>query len=246
MSRPEPHFGTSATCPPVVASILLVVVVTGCNNSRYGVMYDERLPGIERVAIVPAAIEVLSRHTGGVLEKRPDLEPDVQARALAAVREVLGKRGVDVDVLPPPLGEGQADETVAGQLVLLNAVREAIITHHYEHGKNRLFEYPTGSAVTVLRAAEDADAVLCIYLTGVVPTAGREFLRGTAIVIGVLTGIQRHVSTNEALLVLMLVDAKTGDVLWFNWHQATTDVRGERRLRSFAKRACSYLLKPRK
>jgi hypothetical protein len=229
-----------------LVAIILGVAAIGCNNSRYGVTYDQRFPQIKRVAILPTGIEVLSRHTGGVLEKRPDLEPNVQAKTVAALEEVLRERGMRVEVLPPSLGEGETDDVIAGQLALLNAVREAIITHHYEHGKSRFFEYPTGDAVAVLPGVGDADAVLCIYLTGVVPTAGREFLKGTAIAIGVLTGIHIYVSTNEAALVLMLVDANTGNVLWFNWDQATIDVRGERRLRSFVRRACSYLLKPRK
>ena len=46
----------------------------GCSNpSRYGVTYDERLPTIKRVAVYPASINVVSLHTGGVPEPRPDL-----------------------------------------------------------------------------------------------------------------------------------------------------------------------------
>lgn len=229
-----------------VVWIILFALDLGCNHSRYGITYEERLPSIKRVAILPAVV-VTSMHTGGVGERRPDIEPDVSSRMLEAVREILSERGYEIVARGSrPSSDVKPGDNSAVRFALLNAVRDAIVTHHYQFGKAVFFDYPTGDNARVIAGNEDADALLYVALHGVVPTAGREALAGTAFVVGILTGIHYHVSTNQASLVLMLIDCETGDVLWFDQKAAETDVRGKRRLRRFIKKGCAYLLKPRK
>ena len=232
---------------PIHVFMILVTTGTavgGCNHSRYGITYDERLPGIKRVAVLPAKVEVYSRHTGGALEPRKDLEPGVLERTMATVEEILVERGYEPVVLPAPEVDDRNDTAVAQRLALLAAIEEGIVTHHYQHGKAILLDYNTGDSAAVL-AGESADAVLCIHLRGIVPTSGREALMATAVVIGVLTGINIAVATNEAVMTLLLFDADTGEVLWFNLEHSQAHVGGEHRLRRFVQGACRYLLKPR-
>lgn len=229
----------------VLAGVIACLVLAGCNTSRYGISYDRCLPRIKTVAVVPAAIEVMARHTGGVMESRPDLEPDVRARILAEVRGVLAERGAEPQVVSV-MTESGSEGNAAADLALLNAVQDAIVTHHYQVGGEDTFEYPTGEGVKSLLGERDADAVLMIYLTGVVPTTGRKILKGTAMAVSMVTGIGIQVSTDEAMIALMLVDAETGDVLWFNWHRAKADVQSERQLRKVVEKASAYLLEPRK
>ena len=61
-----------------------------------------------------------------------------------------------------------------------------------------------------------------------------------------MTGIRFRVSANEGVMMLMLLDEHNGDALWFNFHQDDAHVGGERRLRSFVKKACSHLMKPKR
>jgi hypothetical protein len=245
----------------IVAAIVLCNSV-GCNHARYARTYDEQLPRIARVAVAPVAMKMYARHSGGVLERRTDLEPDLMRKTLSHIERTLADRGcrvvhpqtiasrradrdgddgVDGDENPEANADADAD---AGRLALLSAVRDAIVTHHYEHGDAREIDYSIGGAVDALNGG-DADAVLAVYLHGVTPTGGRSLLKGTAVAVGALTGIRVHVSTHEALMILMLIDRRSGDILWFNAHAAETSVGGEKRLRSFVRRACSRLLKPR-
>ena len=229
-----------------VVGIILLTFDLGCNHSRYGITYEERLPSIKRVAILPAVV-VTSMHTGGVGERRPDIEPDVNRRTLEAVRGVLSERGFEIVVRgTTPSSDVKPDDNSSVHFALLNAIRDAIVTHHYQFGKAVFFDYPTGDAARVIAGHEDADVLLYVSLHGVVPTAGRGALAGTAFVVGILTGINVHVSTNKAYLMLMLIDCETGDVLWFDHQAAETDVRGKRRLRRFIRKGCAYLLKSRK
>lgn len=220
---------------------VLILCSGGCNNSRYGVNYDRRYPELRRIAVLPTVIEMYSRHAGGALERRRDMEPELTEKTLANIEGFLRKRGYETIALPlPAIGEEQAK-----RLALLAAVRDAILTHHYVFGEARIFDYQTGDAPQVLSDA-NADALLCVYLKGIVPTTGRKLLKGTAVVVSLITGYGIDVSTNEAVIRLMLVDAQDGQVLWFDVHSAQTHVGGKRRLRDFVKKGCAYLLKPRK
>ena len=229
-----------------VGTLVLLAVATGCNNSRYGPAYDQKQPQIRSVAILPAKVEMYALHSGGIEERRPDLDDHVRDRVVKTIQEVLDKRGATSISLPPPLEEDEsANIPVGQQLALLHAVAEGVVVHHYAYGKERIIEYATGDAVGVL-GADDCDAVLCVIVRGVVPTEGRKFLKGAAVVVGAITGIRFHVKTNEAVIMLLLVDRKTGEVLWFNFEHDEKHIAGEHRVRSFVKDACAYLLKPRK
>lgn len=223
----------------------LLLVAAGCQSARYGVAYDRRLPELRRIAVLPAQVEMHARHTGGVLERRPDLEPDLARKTLDGFDEILRERGREPKMLSRPTADGDAVSETGAHLALLAAVRDAIVTHHYEHGRGRIIDYVTADAPQVLGVA-DADALLCVYVTGVVPTGGRKALRGTAAAVGLLTGVRIRVTTHEAVIMLMLVDAASGEVLWFDMHRAETSAAGERRLRAFVEKAGADLLKPRK
>ncbi len=237
------------SCGAGSAPLLLIAAVTlvvGCNNSRYGVHHDQRLPEIQHVGILAPSVKVYSLHTGGVLEERPDLEPKVQQMTVGLVREQVRKHGRMPLVLSiPQTNPAEEESLVAPHLALLQAVQQAITTHHYQHGKDRTFDYVVGDAPHVL-GGNNVDALLCVYLEGAVPTSGRKFLKGTAIVMGALTGIRIHVKDREATMVVMLLDCRTQEVIWFNLHRDELRVDQEDELRRCVKKACAYLLKPRK
>lgn len=67
------------------AVVVAAVLTVGCNHSRYGVRYDQRLPQLQRIAVVSTGVQVNSLHSGGVLEPRPDLVPGVRDQVLDAI-----------------------------------------------------------------------------------------------------------------------------------------------------------------
>nr|WP_281721650.1 hypothetical protein [Nitrosomonas nitrosa] len=226
-------------------SVALVAFGAACNHSRYGVNYDTRLPQLKRIAVVPGAVDVVSLHSGGVHEPRPDLSEAAGKRASDNLLDVLAKRGVECKVVDEQLSFTEGDSSDLKQFALLFAVRDAIITHHYMFGSGRSIDYSTGDLAKLTTGGDSVDAVLWYFMTGVVPTKGRKALKTTAIIVGVLTGVHFFVNTDEAVLVLMLVDVRTGEVLWFNLERAKADVREGRDIRKLVKSASRYLLKPR-
>ena len=229
-----------------ILPVFFLLAAIGCNNSRYGVNHDERLPSIQRVGIIAPSVKVFSLHTGGVQEERPDMEPQVRQQALAWVQDEVRRCKRDPVLLEPATATTQPAETAkTHRLALLAAISEAIVTHHYLCGKERMIDYSAGDVPKVL-GRDDLDALLCIDIQGIIPTAGRKFLHGTAIAMGVLTGVHIHVQTKQATVALMLVERKHGEILWFNAAIKEIKVSDEHDFRDLCKDACKYLLKPSK
>lgn len=230
--------------PPLIL-VGVLAIVTGCNTSRYGARYDECLPQIKAVAVVPLEIQVLSLHTGGAQEPRPDITAEVHARLLEELQKLVTKREYSASVYSRGTDEQAEPEAIPQAVALARAVGEAIATHHYVHGRERVFDHGLGECITEL-ADQPSDAILMVNLAAFVPTAGRTGLAVTAVVIGVVAGVYVHVPTSGAALTLMLVDSRSGDVLWYNQAAGEVDVRSKSGLRRLVKRAAAYLLKPRK
>lgn len=221
-----------------------ILILAACNSSRYGMVYDRRLPQLKRIAVVPVGVEVYSLHSGGIAEPRPDEVGPASARLASAVAAMVRDRGAEPLTTSQPALPAASGEAHSARLALLTAVRDSILTHHYQHGKERTLSYTTAGAVGAV-ATDDVDAVLCIYATGVVPTSGRQALQTTAAVIGLVTGVHIHVSTYQLSLILMLLDRANGDVLWFNQYYAESSIRSADDVRRACRNACAYLLKPR-
>lgn len=224
--------------------VILLSSMLACNTSRYGRTYDQRLSQIRTVAVVPVGVDVYSLHSGGIEEPRPDESARAAARAVADIAGVVRERGREAKPLNAPAAPPGSATALSADQALLVAVRDAIVTHHYEHGKASFFDYTVDDAVTAV-APEQSDAVLCIYLKAVIPTAGRSMLKVTAVAVGLLTGIHFDVKTNEILVLVMLVERSSGDVLWFNQYLAEASVTDEGDLKRALEKACAYLLKPR-
>ncbi len=229
----------------LVAILIGLCFTCGCNNSRYGISYDNRLPQLKRVDLCSLGVEVQSLHSGGALEARPDLVEPARNGVLGAIKKLLAEKGFEAQLSSSAVEYPPSDEVAPQALALARAVQEEIIIHHYEYGSARVIDYHLGHAAHAL-ASEDSDAALGFYLRAVVPTGSRQGLAVTAAVIGVITGIHVHVKTNEVALVLMLVDRETGEVLWFNWRVEEMDIRSERGLRKLVERTSKFLLEPRK
>lgn len=225
--------------------LVLPIACFGCNTSRYGVTYDQRLPGIRHVHILPTHVQFQSIHAGGMLEARPDLTKEVRLRLLIEIQRVTQKKNVIVTLADWEEAYTIEVQAIPQSLALLNAIEQSILTHHYHYGKKRVFDHTIAEPVKEL-PLDSGDAILLVRLVATVPTAGRVGLAVTAAIVGGLTGANVYVQTHYAELALMLVDAETGDVLWYNIVVNQADARNERVLRNLVKKAGHYMLEPRK
>lgn len=230
------------------AGMLLAMLLTsaGCSKSRYGVHHDERLAGIQRVGVLVPSVKVYSLHTGGIPEERPDMELAVLEQTVAAIKQEVSRcHREPVALSVPGLSPESKGNVAADRAALLGAISEGIMTHHYLFGKKRVIDYTSGDAPKVL-GRDDIDALLCAYVYGVVPTVGREGLEAAVLVVGLATGVPVLAFTKQATLVLLLVDCRTGEVLWFNCTGTGAKVDDKNEFRRLCKDACADLLRPSK
>ena len=229
-----------------ISCLALVTILGACsNNSRYGTTYDRRLFQIQRVDIHPLNVDILTWHAGGNLEDRPDFEAEIEPKLLQEIANVIQERNRSAGSVSSSDQEESAVAPVGQSLALAHAIEQSIIVHHYRHGKDRIFDYTIGDTVQELPWA-GGDAMLLVRFIGVVPTADRVGLAVTSAIVGGLTGSVVAVPTRHAELTLMLVDAGTGDVLWYNTVARGIDVQNGRSLHNLVKDAMKYMLEPRK
>lgn len=225
-----------------LAFCCLALGITACSNTtRRGVTYEQRRKEIKRVAIIPASLEVRTIHADGSLEPRPDLVGPVMDNALRSLSEELSRRGITPVALKgpilPPAGPGEPPPTLAA----LHAVQREILDKHYVQGDESILDYSVGDLCAPTADSHDADAILWFYLSGEVPTTARKAVKATTIVTGVLTARVMYVHADRAVIVLMLVDGKSGDVLWFNRYAGTEDIEEADDLHDLIEDACRDL-----
>lgn len=224
--------------------VAFCVLCSGCNTSRYGQNYNQWLATVKTVAVIPLDIRADSLHTGGAKEPRPDLAADASRRLVREVGNIIASRGRRVVAAEAPSSQPSSAECALQSKPLAIAIGQAIVTHHYVYGKSPTFDYSLGDTVQELRETP-SDAVLYVSLESFVPTAGRQALKATAIVVGGLLGVQRYIDTSQAGVAMILVDSHTGEILWYNYAVQKVDVRSERALRNLVKETSTCLLKPR-
>jgi hypothetical protein len=197
-------------------------------------------------AIRPNAVAVVSLHAGGITEDRPEIADSVRAAILAELEKQITEKGVAACCATTPASAAADVAMLERATSLVDAVHHSILTHHYQYGKARQFDYTVGETIARLRTSS-CDAVLCVYLQAAVPTGSRKALQVTAAVVGVLVaGIPICVSGSQVDLTLMLIDSQTGDVLWYDRYATEADVRKERTIRDVVKHIIKHFLEPRR
>lgn len=245
MSPSLSHAQSSVRGRARVLLALLPLAAPACGRTdRHGVAYEGRRAQLKRIAIIPASVEVKTMHADESLERRPDLIAQVLDRSLDYLAAELRTRGAEPVPLkgpiPPPAGHGVPEPSLAK----LHAVKQDILEKHYVQGDARVFNYSLGDLCVPTAAAHNADAILWFFITGDVPTEGRKAVKAATITGGVLTTTPMYAHADRAVLLLLLADGESGDVLWFNRYPGTEDIAEPDDLHDLIHDACRNLLLP--
>jgi hypothetical protein len=217
--------------------VLLLATVTACATPppwRAVANYDVRWADVERVTLIPPLVSVSTMSSGDVAQEVQAWSDAANEHAQTAVREKveeLGRRfvpfagahgprpdfrlGIDVSKAPPPAGPGEQS------WLLWEAAKEAILRHTYDPtltfpAQMSDFDYTLGRESRALLDGTGADAFLLMIATDSIPTQDRQLLIGVAGAAALYTGSYGGPGTTPAELVVGLVEAKTGDILYFN------------------------------
>jgi hypothetical protein len=210
--------------------------------------FASRFEAVRTITLVPPKIAVYEMSAGSTEEEVQAWSDEAQAHVVEAVKaEVaeLGRTYVPFAGQRPhaDLRVGTAREReAAGGLertpaedswLLFEAANLAIMRHAYDPwhtfpNSMKAFDYTLGDEAASMLGGTPADAFMLVVAVDHVPTRHRQALVAMGLGMAAMTGSYAGPGATPAKLTLAMVEAKTGDILWFNTLALPfTDLRDE-------------------
>ena len=215
----------------IFSLILIGLLISACATPpRYRAhpQLDTRIEKIKTITVIPLKMDVYQVTAGGVKEKMDEWCMQAKRNVLTAIEDELKLR--------PLLNIKSFSETFMSEDKKINleqtgalfeAVNSSIIIHTYGQPVNRFpekiqnFDYTLGPEVRQL--SDQTDGLLLVRGVDNISTGGRKALQAGSVVLGALVGVQVTPMLGVTAVNLALVDANTGEVLWFNFHASAGD-----------------------
>ncbi len=171
----------------------------------------------------------------GGMEKMEDWAADAKAHLLASLQDHLKtKASLTLDFLEEGRLAPDQEQALSGAQSMYEAVRQSIVQHAYpgrsDNPDSHLFvhkvsqfDYSLGEDVRAL--SKDAHAYLAIQVLDYRRSKGLIALQAGAMIAGALLGVVPIPQGLPTESSLSLIDAETGDILWFYRVQSAYDVR---------------------
>ena len=216
-----PEIAARFARPVVLAGLLAATCLpVGAGPADHLAPGFQSRPAASRLLVLPADIELYSISAGGVAEPRADWTAAAQRNFGAALEARRARLGADFQQL-----EASQAEEFAEIVTLQRAVAQAIAMHH-DNGmmslatKGDRLDWSMGDAVRPLQERTGADYALFTWIRDSYASGERKALMlGMALLGGISVG-------GEQLGHALLVDLKTGRVVWFNeLNRMTGDLR---------------------
>ncbi|MFH1199348.1 MAG: hypothetical protein V1650_04245 [Candidatus Omnitrophota bacterium] len=202
----------------------IVLLIGGC--AGVGVRTNQRFAsyfqGQEKtVTLMPIEIKFYKLTAGGVQEQMD--EWDIQSDMLFE-SAIMEKIDPSPKVKINKLGENSISpdfkEFLDEENGLYRAIAASVISHTYLEGsifpnKLKSFDYTLGPDLARFNDFVPTDALLFISGTRTYWTGGRMFLAACGILAGAATGVTIIPGGVPDWVSVSLVDAKTGDIIWF-------------------------------
>lgn len=209
------------------------VVLSGCVQVRqYADVQFTPPSGNYRLLVLRPDVTVSSLTTGGMAEPRADWTEQARAAIIAALKAQQAARGGQVTIVEkrnslPGIGEQELAEMER----LSAVVSQSIVLHKYlgqylptKQGKG--LDWTVGEAAINVGRKTGYDYALFLHAEDEVASGGRIAL-GVLGVAGCFVGFcAPNIGGATQLDYASLVDLKTGEVVWFNVVQASSQVPG--------------------
>lgn len=205
-----------------LVALLAVGLAAGCVSLPYRAhpAFNERAPEINTVALLPPDVKVYKLTAGGITELIDEWSEKARSNVVSSILKKLPEERAFILQRFDPGGFPDAAQELEEARPLFEAVASSALTHTYQEEtkfatKRERFEYSLGPLLSLAEATE-ADALLFVYARDHVSTGGRIALNVFAVLVGLATGVVVIPGGGPTAIVTALVDARTGDVLWFN------------------------------
>jgi len=218
----------------ILLLVLLICFIPGCATThRTNPKFAKYFETPKKVAIVTPDIKINKLTAGGVSELIDEWSEQAKGKVLSAMQSELKKFPyITVLRLDEEKLNTQDKDFFKEEKGLFNALAYSIVAHTYLPGstfqhKISNFDYTFGEEISKLSMKAQSDALLFCAGTNYIWTAGRVCLATAGILVTAVTGVAVIVPAGPEWLAVSLVDAKTGDVLWFDYVILPGDLRDE-------------------
>jgi hypothetical protein len=226
-------------------SLAVLAFLSGCATTPYRAhpQFEERLRAGLRVAVMPPDVKVFQITAGEVREQMDEWSEAARKNVLAAIgRQVRSGRSLTFHEFDPAKSQA-AREELEDATPLFQAVSLSAILHTYHpetqfQTKVERFDYSLGP-LPALAEASESDALLFVIARDHISTGGRVARNIALVLIGAAAGVVIIPEAGISSMAAALVDAHTGDVLWFNTHATggANDLRDPASAESFVTQA---------
>src|SRR5688500_17766031 len=217
----------------VCLALLASATLAGCVQTRQYADVEFTPPqGNYKLLVMRPDVTVGSVTTGGMVEPRADWTEAARANLIAALKAQQGERGGNVlvmdrrDSLP-----GIEPETIAEPERLHYAVGQSIALHRYngrylptKRGKG--LDWTLGADAVTLGQRTGMDYALFLYAEDSFASTGRVALQVLGVAGCVVGFCAPNIGGGGQFAYASLVDLRTGEVVWFNVSQASSQVAG--------------------
>lgn len=227
---------------------VFLLLLSGCattyrTNLRFEDYFCAQRP--KTIAIMPPDIKIHRLTAGGVSELVDEWSDEATEKVVnLLIQQINSFRSLTVSSFKIEYLNEEKRSFLKEQRGLFNAVSYSIISHTYlpestfSH-KIAHFDYTLGHEIAPLSEIANADTLLFCSGRNYIWTSGRVVLSTFGLLIGAATGVSVIVPAGPEWLVVSLVDAKTGDVVWFDFVAMPGDLRNEEVDRKHIKRIFS-------
>jgi hypothetical protein len=215
----------------IISLILAGLLISACATApRYRVhpQLNSKIKNVRTITVIPLKVDVYQVTAGGVKEKMDEWCTQAKRNVLTAIENELELRPLlNIKSFPETFMSDDRKFNLEQTGALFNAINSSIIFHTYGQPVHRFpekienFDYTLGPEVRQL--SDQADALLFVRGVDSIATAGRKAVQAGSVILGALVGVQVTPNLGVTAVNLALVDADTGDVLWYNFHASAGD-----------------------
>jgi len=204
-----------------VLVILLAVILlftNGCATVvRTSSALPQRIQQNKTIAILPPGIEVYKFMVGDTRELIDEWTNETKRVVIDSLQTYFKQNtNFEIKLIQEDWLKQNAPDVWRDEKTLYQAVASSAYLHAFNFAepfptKRQVFDYTVGSEINQLARTCGADYLLFVYGFDHEATTGRKALLYWNVLIGAVTGVV-EVPLNPSLLMVGLVDGKTGDV----------------------------------
>ncbi|HYJ29999.1 MAG TPA: hypothetical protein VEW25_06625 [Allosphingosinicella sp.] len=208
------------------------IALCGCVQTRQFADVEFEPPsGDYDLLVMRPYVQVSSITAGGMPEPRADWTEQAHGHVVAALREQQAGRGGRTNILESRAGvAGMSEQQVADIERLFMAVGNSIAVHRYAGltlptKRRQGLDWTLGEDAVALGRASGMDYALFLHAEDAHASGGRTALQVLGIA-GCLIGFCAPQGGGGQSAYASLVDLRTGDVVWFNILQTSSQLPG--------------------